>query len=340
VRVSVVVPILDAAATLPRCLAALAALGPRADEILLVDNGSTDGSVALARAFAAEHAGARALAEGRRGASAARNAGVRVATGDVVAFTDADCAPEPGWLAALAEPFAEPRVGAVAGRVLPAAPRSTVERLSALYTLALPDRPARHARWTPWAGGFPTANLAVRRAHLDALGGFDATLRIYGEDYDLCARLYARGVTIAYAPGARVAHHHRTTARGMLRQAFGFGRGHAWLLRRHARGLWLDLPGRCVAWEGAPVTAWIDLASADKKLAALALLTAVWRPAGLLLPVYAVWLAAAVRRRARAMSLPVSAPQAVALAGLLVAKSAAMTAGRWWGSVRYRSPCL
>jgi hypothetical protein len=126
----------------------------------------------------------------------------------------------------------------------------------------------------------------------------------------------------------------------MLRQAFGFGRGHAWLLRRHARGLWLDLPGRCVAWEGAPVTAWIDLASADKKLAALALLTAVWRPAGLLLPVYAVWLAAAVRRRARAMSLPVSAPQAVALAGLLVAKSAAMTAGRWWGSVRYRSPCL
>lgn len=340
--VSVVVPILDAAPTLPRCLAALVALGSAPDEILLVDNGSTDGSLDLVRAVLRERAwpGAISLTEPRRGASAARNTGIRAAKGDVIAFTDSDCAPEPGWLAALTAPFADPRVGAVAGRVVPAAPDSTVELFSALYTLRLGERPARFERWTPWAGGFPTANLAVRRRLLEALGGFDESLRIYGEDYDLCARLYTRGAQIVYAPEARVRHHHRTSVRGMLRQAFGFGRSHAWLLRRHGHGLWLDLPRRSLAWEGAPLTAWIDVASADKKLAALLVLAALWRPAGLLVALYGLWLVAAGWRRARALEARVSPAAALGLAGLLVAKSAALTAGRWWGSLRYRIPCL
>lgn len=341
--ISVVVPVRNAAPTLPRCLAALGRLDPAPDEAILVDNGSSDTGPELMRAFAREAGGSRVrlVEEPRRGAAAARNAGIRAAKGDVVAFTDADCAPEASWLAYLGRPFAEPGVGAVAGQVVSAEAASTVELFSALYTLQLPDRPARHRAWTPWAGAYPTANFAVRSGLLAQLGGFDEAVGIYGEDYDLCARLYACGAEIVYVPEARVAHRHRTTVAAMLRQAFGFGRSHPYLLRRHApRGLWVDLPRRPLAWPGSPVRAWLDLAAADKKALALLAVGAAWRPALALLPLYAAWLAVAAARRARRAGAPVSPGAALALAGLLLAKSAAMTAGRWWGSVKYGAVCL
>lgn len=342
-RVSVVIPVYNAMRTLPACLVALARLSPRPAEVLLVDNGSTDGSRAALQAFARDSGpeGVQVLGEPRRGAAAARNTGVRGAKGEVIAFTDADCSPDPAWLRHLVGPFEDPSVGAVAGRVAAATPSSTLELFSALYTLRSPARPGRQTEWTPWQGGYPTANLAVRRGLLDDLGGFDESVGIYGEDYDLCARLYARGAQIVYVPEAWVAHYHRTSLGGMLRQAFGFGRSHPYLLRRHAvRGLWLDLPWRPVAWRQGPIRAWVDLASADKKVLAILVLGAVWSRLFWLLPLYAGWLAVSAGRRARREGVAASPAAAFALGGLLVAKSAAMTAGRWWGSVKYGAVCL
>lgn len=343
VSVSVAVPVRNATRTLPSCLAALARLDPAPAEIILVDNGSTDGSLPLLRAFARDRAAERAqvLEEPRRGAAATRNAAIRVAKGEVIAFTDADCAPDPSWLRHLTGPFVEPAVGAVAGRVVAAPAASTLELFSALYTFQLPDRPSRRRRWTPWEGGYPTANFAVRRALAQELQGFDESVGIYGEDYDLCARLYARGAEIAYAPEARVAHYHRTTLPGLLRQAFGFGRSHPYLLRRHAAcGLWVDLPRHSLLWSRCPVRAWVDLASADKKVLAIVLLGALYGPVLLLLPLYTVWLAVAAGQRARRVGAHASPAAAVGLAGLLLLKSAAMTAGRWWGSVKYGAVCF
>jgi GT2 family glycosyltransferase len=341
--VSVVIPVLNAARTLPRCLEALAALDPAPVEILLVDNGSTDNSVALLTTFAREMGPQRVsiVREARHGAAAARNAGVRIAGGDIIAFTDADCVPEPDWLHHLRAPFSDSRVGAVAGRVMATRPASTVELFSALYTFQSPDRPARHRHWTPWEGGFPTANLGVRRALLVSLGGFDEQLGNFGEDYDLCARLYAAGSELAYTPVARVAHCHRTTLIGMLRQAFGFGRSHPYLLRRHAgNGCWLDLPGKSLHWRACPFRAWLDLASADKKAMAILLAGMAHNPALWLFPLYAAWLVARADRRAKRMGQPGSPAAAFGLAGLLLLKSAAMTSGRWWGSLKYRSVCF
>ena len=107
--VSVVVPVLNAARTLAGTLDALARLRPPPLEILLVDNGSVDGSRELLKAFVAGRAGGKAslIVEPRRGASAARNAGIRAARGEVVAFTDADCLPDAAWLEHLALPFAD-----------------------------------------------------------------------------------------------------------------------------------------------------------------------------------------------------------------------------------------
>ncbi len=341
--VSVVIPIRNAARTLPHCLAALERLDPAPFEIILVDNGSTDESLDLIRAFAGAHPGkgVRVLEEPRRGAAAARNTGFRAAKGDVIAFTDADCAPDPVWLQHLLEPLEQPEIGAVAGRVVAAPASSTVELFSALYTLQLPDTPALHRRWTPWEGGYPTANLAVRCVLLDELNGFEESLSISAEDYDLCARLYEHRAVIAYKPAAKVSHYHRTNLLGMLRQAFGIGLGHPCMLRRHAvSGLWLDFPVRSFSLSGFPVPAWIDLASADKKTMAILGVGFLYKPVLYLWVLYALWLAVSAYRRATQRGISVSAMEAFGLAGLLLMKSAAMTAGRWWGSVKYGAICF
>jgi GT2 family glycosyltransferase len=340
---SVVVPVRNAVRTLPACLVALSRLDPSPAEILLVDNGSTDGSDALLRAFANEPANGtrRVIGEPRRGAAAARNAAVRLAQGEVIAFTDADCLPEAAWLRHLIEPFTDATVGAVAGRVIAAPTSSTLELFSALYTLQSSEVVARHRRWTPWEGGYPTANFAVRRRLLERLEGFDEGITIYGEDFDLCARLYALGAEIVYAPSATVLHRHRTTLCGMLRQAFGFGRSHAYLLKRHGgTGCWLDLPGRLVHLPQYPGRLWLDLVGADKKIMAILAAGVAYTPTLWLLPVYAGWLTVLARRRARRCGATASPGVASALAFLLILKSAAMTAGRWWGSAKYGVCCL
>ncbi len=341
--VSVVIPILNAERTLAHCLKALAQLDPAPLEIVLVDNGSTDGTMGLLEGFASSHKRClvRILREPREGAAAARNAGFRAVRGVVVAFTDSDCAPEPAWLSSLIQPFEDQTIGAVAGRVVAAPAAATIELFNSLYTLQLPEHPAKHSCWTPWKGGYPTANLAVRRALLEDLDGFDQGITIYGEDYDLCARLYGRGVKLLYIPEARVEHRHRTSLAGTLRQAFGIGRSHPYLLRRHAsRGLWVELPWCHITWPKSPIPAWMDLASADKKVLAIVALGAMYGPLIWLLALLALWLAATVAWRAKRAGVPVNLLAAANLAGLLVLKSAAMTAGRWWGSIRYGALCF
>ena len=341
--VSLVVPILNAARTLPATLEALRRLRPAPLEMLLVDNGSRDESLELLAAFAAGSSGdgIRLLREPHPGAAAARNAGIRAARGEIVAFTDADCAPDAAWLDHLLAPFADPAVGAVAGRVVGVPAGSLLERFGALYTLRTPDAPARYTRWTPWSGGFPTANLAVRRSLLEAVGGFDESLSRTGEDYDLCAALYARQAAIAYTPAARVTHLHRATLRGLVRQAYGYGRVHPVLFRRHAsRGLWIELPGRAVHWSGVPGRCWIDLAAPEKKLLAILAAGIGYTPLLWLAPCYGAWIAVTVHRHARRVGVPLSGRESLEAASLLLIKSTALTAGRWWGSIRHGACCL
>lgn len=344
-RVTVIVPVLDAERTLSACLNALNELEPAPEEILLVDNGSIDTSLSLMREFASGRTRSRVqvLEETRRGAAAARNRGLFSASAEaeIIAFTDSDCTPARDWLAELLAPFSDPTVSAVAGRIAAEASGSTLERFSALYTLRLFDAPSRHELWTPRRGGFPTANFAVRRETAVDLGGFDTNVVLYGEDFDFCARLYARGGTIAYTPLAVVTHHHRDRLSGLVRQAFGFGRGHAYMMRRHGRRLlWIDLPFRPIGRRPFPLGAWIDLSSADKKLLLLALSGAADPRLWVTLLLYGGYLIWSSHRRALKANAPASLAVSAEMAALLVLKSAAMTAGRIWGSLRYRSLCL
>jgi GT2 family glycosyltransferase len=337
--VGVIVPVYNATRTLDACLDALGRLDPAPDEIVLVDNASKDGSLDLLKAFAARHGRARVVQELRPGVCAARNAGLRACRAEVVAWTDSDCSPSPDWLGELTRPLADPAIAAVGGRVLGAPGPTLVETFLGLYSFQTPLTPHVDARWTPWSGGYAAANFATRRAALIAAGAWDESTLV-GEDYDVCARLYAAGHRIAYAPSARVAHHHRDTVRAMLRQSYWWGQGHALLVRKHLRGAWIELPVRSASWPGCPVPAWIDAASADKKLAALLLAGALAPPLWVLVPLYAAWLTTLAARRLRASGRRASLVAAVGLAALLVGKSAAMTAGRWRGAVRHRCVCL
>jgi glycosyltransferase involved in cell wall biosynthesis len=203
-EVSVVVAARNAGGTLPRLLAALRAQTVP-HELVVVDDGSCDGSAALATV--------RRAVSG--GAYVARNDGVRVARGRVVAFTDADCVPALDWLERLLAVDSDVVAGAVA---IPLGPRPS---LAALVDAACG---LDQERYVARSGFGVTANLLVRRAVLDAVGPFNARLRS-GGDSEWCLRAGAAGATIAFAPDAVVDHAPRAVARELVRKGLRVGRG-------------------------------------------------------------------------------------------------------------------
>lgn len=201
--VTVVVPMLDAAATLPALLDALAdQQDAPAYDVVLVDNGSTDDSVAIATAHPLRP---RVVRETRRGSYAARNAGLAATGAEVLAFTDADCVPDRQWLArGVAATRRAPLVGGSV-EVIRSANPTVWERLDAGHYLDQREN-------VEILGFAATANLLARREVFDLLGGFEAGLRS-GGDRELCRRARAAGLGLVYADDALVRHHPRTTLR-------------------------------------------------------------------------------------------------------------------------------
>lgn len=207
--VAVVVPVRNGEATIRTCIEALLAQDwPReALELIVVDNRSTDAT----RAVLAEYP-VRVLEErGVQSAYAARNRGVAASHGDILAFTDADCVPDRGWVRALAAALQADGVGLAAGSIEAWRSERLVERYQAVRALRA-ERAVRHPV-LPFA---QTANAACPRALFDAVGGFDAACR-FGGDLDFCWRVQRRtGMRLVYASAAVVRHRHRTTWRGLF----------------------------------------------------------------------------------------------------------------------------
>jgi glycosyltransferase involved in cell wall biosynthesis len=198
-QIAVVVSARDASATIGRAVAAMTAqVGAPPYEVIVVDNASQDDTGALAAA-----AGARVLRLDDRagGPGAARNTAVASTEAEFIAFTDADCFPVPGWLAALAPHL--PDAELVAGPVDP-----DPEALARTHW----DRTVAFDRESPL---YPTANLAVRRSAFLAAGGFRdwvldrdgrAPGHPYGEDTVLAWNVLRDGGRATFAPDALVHH--------------------------------------------------------------------------------------------------------------------------------------
>lgn len=234
--VSIVVPTYERPAQLAACLRALSALEYPADrlEIVVVDDGSAEPPRAdILRA----HAGAqrvRVVGAPHAGPGAARNAGVAVADGEVVAFTDDDCLPEPGWLRELTAPLDGRPDTAVGGQTLNALPDndySTASQLLVSYLYRYFEDRRRMARRF-----FTTNNLAVHRAQFLAVGGFDEqTPCSTAEDRDFCARWLHAGHALHHAPRAVVRHAHELALASFLRQHHRYGRSALYVERQRAR---------------------------------------------------------------------------------------------------------
>ena len=342
-QVSVIIPFKNSAATMQACLDSFLKQHHTDFELILVDNNSQDASRRMAEEFAEQHEGqmtVRLVTEATPGPAAARNRGLQLGDGEYLAFTDSDCVADPAWLRDLVAALDDEGIGGVAGNIRGYAPTGLIDAFHGLFTLrGLPEeRTFRHFALD--SGGFSTTNLAVRRRVLDAVGPFDESLRT-GEDHDICARIYGQGHAIRYVANAVIHHIHRRSIAATWKQAFGFGRVHARLLRKHfERYVLIQIGGATVRTTRIPARAWIDLNAADKKLLGLLVAAAVYWPLAALLPAYLGYLALSIWRRARREQVPVGLPGSAAVAVLLVVKSAAMTLGRLWGGARYRVACF
>jgi glycosyltransferase involved in cell wall biosynthesis len=238
-KVSVVVCAYNAARTLPECLRSLGQIDYPDYEVILVDDGSKDNTPAIA----AEFPQIVYVRQKNRGLSVARNVGAERATGEIVAYTDADCVADADWLRCLVQAMENQQVDAIGG------PNITPHNdgWSAQCVAVSPGNPSHVMLDDCRAEHIPGCNMAFRRNALMRLGGFDPQYRQAGDDVDMCWRLIDEGGVIGYAPGGFVWHHRRETVGAYLKQQIGYGKAEALLHFKHPQRF--SVAGHC-SWHG------------------------------------------------------------------------------------------
>ncbi len=230
--VAVVIVNFNGEALLPDCLAALGAQTLAPDEIVVADNGSRDGSLALLRAH---HPGVRVAELGRNlGFAGGANRGVRATAAPWVCVLNSDATPAPDWLAQLTAAPRDERTWAL-GSVLVSAATGRIESAGDQYSAAgyayklLRDRPLDELPADPYpVFAAPGAAPVFRRDVFDALGGYEERFFLYYEDVDLAFRAVLAGWHALLVPSARVVHRLGATTRSHARARFYVARNSAW----------------------------------------------------------------------------------------------------------------
>jgi GT2 family glycosyltransferase len=221
---TVVVCAYNAAATLEECLHHCDRLDYPSLEVLVVDDGSTDDTPEIAAA----HWRVRLLRVPHVGLAAARNAGYEAAGGELVAYLDADAYPTVEWPWYLALAAAGDGVVAAGGPNVP----PPTDAPSALRVALAPGGPIPQLAADDRAIHVPGCNLAVSKAALEEMHGFDPALWS-AEDVEFEQRLREAGYHIGYHPAALIWHHRRPGIRPYLRQQRNYGRGQALMEHRY-----------------------------------------------------------------------------------------------------------
>ncbi|MGH3743880.1 MAG: glycosyltransferase family 2 protein [Mycobacteriales bacterium] len=205
--VSVCVVVKDRRALMLRCLDAVLAQRPAPDEVVVVDNGSSDGTLEALQEQAGRDPHLVVVSD-RGTLGAARNTAVRTARSELVAFTDSDCRPRAGWLAAATAAMTD-GIGVVQGRTVPET--TPTVRWSATQDIGAPT------------GLFEACNVVYRREALLAAGGFAEAVGFFGEDTAAGWAVQRAGWRDAWAPQAVVEHVVTTPGfRWHLRRAGGY----------------------------------------------------------------------------------------------------------------------
>jgi glycosyltransferase involved in cell wall biosynthesis len=224
-KVSVVVATCNGARTLNACLHSLQRLNYPDYEVILVDDGSTDSTPEIAIKYPL----VRYLRQENLGLSAARNAGIAAATGEIVAFTDDDCRVDEDWLYYLVGDLLRGDFVGVGGHNFLPPDDSCV----AAAVLVAPGGPAQVMLTDREAEHIPGCNMAFYKWALDEICGFDPVFRKAGDDVDVCWRLLERGWKIGFSPAGFVWHYRRSTVKAYLKQQTGYGEAEALLVQKH-----------------------------------------------------------------------------------------------------------
>lgn len=224
--VSVVVASYNGARTLKTCLDSLEQLNYPSYEVILVDDGSTDTTPQIASLYPHVR---NVRYNVNQGLSAARNAGIEMARGEIIAFTDSDCRADEDWLYYIVGDLLNSTYAGIGGHnFLP-----TDDSWVAAAVMVSPGGPAHVMLTDRLAEHIPGCNMAFYKWALEEIGGFDPVYWKAGDDVDVCWRLQERGYRIGFSPAGFVWHYRRSTARAYLKQQRGYGEAEALLVRKH-----------------------------------------------------------------------------------------------------------
>lgn len=224
-KVSVVVASYNGSRTLAACLKSLTTLNYPNYEILLVDDGSDDDTCRIVSSFP----DVKYVHQEHLGLSVARNTGIAAATGEIIAFTDADCRADEDWLYYSVGDLLRSDCAGIGGHNFLPLDDGPV----AAAVMASPGGPAHVMLTDRLAEHIPGCNMIFYKWALTEIGGFDPLYYRAGDDVDICWRLQQRGNQIGFSAGGFVWHYRRSNVRAYLGQQYGYGEAEAMLVRRH-----------------------------------------------------------------------------------------------------------
>jgi GT2 family glycosyltransferase len=228
-RISIIIPVFNQGEDLFRCLQALESqTSPEPFEVVVVDNNSDRPIAGLTERLPF----VRCIREPKPGSYAARNRGIEASRGDILAFTDADCAPDRQWVERGAAAVRSlPGPGMVGGRIEPTSRDPADPTAAELYDIAFGFPQESFVK----SGFAATANLFTTRATVDQVGLFDETL-MSGGDMEWGRRLRSRGFAQAYAHDVRVCHPARRTLGQLFTKVLRVAGGNQQLAERRGEG--------------------------------------------------------------------------------------------------------
>jgi glycosyltransferase involved in cell wall biosynthesis len=224
--VSVIIPTYNRKDLLAACLASVEEQSYPKDsfEVIVVDDGSTDGTPDILSTYCASNASTRTIRQSNRGPAEARNQGALNSTGEIICFTDDDCRPDRDWIKNIVRAYKDEKTGGVGGRI---SAYSTEDPLNA-YSEKNKFFDQENLIKVMAIG----ANSSFRTNVFLMLQGFDGFFSS-SEDVDLGIRMQLAGYYFAYASDAIVRHNHRGTLQGILKQVYSYGRGYSLLHKKY-----------------------------------------------------------------------------------------------------------
>ncbi|VVB91062.1 Glycosyltransferase AglE [uncultured archaeon] len=243
VKVSIIVPVLNGGLQTKKCIESLINQDFPKDqyEIIIVDNGSNDNTMSILSDYK-EYI--NVLVEPEKGSYAARNKGINISKGEIIAFTDADCIANKNWLKELCIGIRDKDIGCVVGSIA-AYPGKTLVEIYSKNRDVLSQKITLDSKFLPYG---QTANVAFRKDVLEKIGNFDNTLYT-GGDADIAWRMQLMTTyKLIYRPEANVEHHHRTSIKKLFMQYFNYGIGNVLLFKKYSKTMKYNAGGSVLDW--------------------------------------------------------------------------------------------